>query len=51
MENNENSIKLFEGKNVRTIWNAEQEKWYFSVFYIIGILTDNDYQHSRNYWK
>ena len=49
--NNENSIKLFEDKSVRTIWNDEQEKWYFSVVDIIAILTDNDYQHSRNYWK
>jgi len=48
---NENSIKLFEDKSVRTIWNDEQEKWYFSVVDIISILTDNDYQKSRNYWK
>ena len=49
--NNENSIKIFENKNVRTLWNDEQEKWYFSVVDIIAILTDNDYQHARNYWK
>ena len=49
--NNENSIKLFEDKSVRTIWNNEQEKWYFSVVDIVSILTDNDYQHARNYWK
>ena len=49
--NNENSIKLFEDKSVRTIWDDEKEKWYFSVIDIVSILTDNDYQHSRNYWK
>jgi len=49
--NNENSIKIFENKSVRTLWNDEQEKWYFSVVDIIAILTDNDYQHARNYWK
>ena len=49
--NNENSIKLFEDKSVRTIWNNEQEKLYFSVVDIVSILTDNDYQHARNYWK
>jgi len=49
--NNENSIKLFEDKSVRTIWNDEQEKWYFSVVDIISILTDNDYQTGRKYWK
>ena len=38
--NNENSIKLFEDKSVRTIWNDEQEKWYFSVVDIIAILTN-----------
>ena len=49
--NNENSIKIFENKNVRTLWNDEQEKWYFSIVDVVGILTDNDYQHARNYWK
>jgi len=49
--NNENSIKIFENKKVRTLWNDEQEKWYFSIVDVVGILTDNDYQHARNYWK
>ena len=46
-----NSIKLFEDKNVRVAWNDEQEKWYFSVVDVVAVLTDNDYQKSRNYWK
>ena len=46
-----NSIKLFENKNVRVAWNDEQEKWYFSVVDIIAVLTDNDYQAGRKYWK
>ena len=50
MEEN-NSIKLFENKNVRVAWNDEQEKWYFSVVDIIAVLTDNDYQAGRKYWK
>ena len=50
MEEN-NSIKLFENKNVRVAWNDEQEKWYFSVVDIIAALTDNDYQAGRKYWK
>lgn len=50
MEEN-NSIKLFEDKNVRVAWNETEEKWYFSVVDVVGILTDNDYQKSRNYWK
>ena len=49
--NEENNIKIFEDKTVRTLWSEEEEKWYFSVIDIIGILTDNDYQHARNYWK
>ena len=48
----ENSIKLFEQKQVRTHWEADQEKWYFSIIDIIGILTDQPtYQGARNYWK
>lgn len=49
--NNENSIKLFENKSVRTVWDDEQEKWYFSVVDVVSILTDNDYQAGRKYWK
>lgn len=47
----ENKIKVFESKQVRTLWNAEEEEWYFSVVDIVAILTDNDYQGARNYWK
>ena len=50
MEQN-NSIKLFEDKNVRVAWNEDEENWYFSVVDVVGILTDSDYQKSRNYWK
>ena len=46
-----NEIKLFEGKKIRAKWNDEQEKWYFSVVDVIAVLTDNDYQKLRNYWK
>lgn len=46
------SIKLFEDKNIRTLWDDVTEKWYFSVHDIIAILTDQpDYQKVRNYWK
>ena len=45
------SIKLFEDKNIRTLWDETQEQWYFSVVDIISVLTDSDYQHARNYWK
>ena len=45
-------IHKFENKQVRSHWNAEQEKWYFSIVDVVSILTDQtDYQAARNYWK
>ncbi|MCM1194400.1 MAG: Bro-N domain-containing protein [Firmicutes bacterium] len=47
-----NKIKVFESKQVRTVWDAEAEEWYFSVVDIVSALTDSvDYQAARNYWK
>ena len=45
------ALKLFEDRKVRTVWDDEQEKWYFAVVDVVGILTENDYQEARNYWK
>lgn len=45
----QNAIQLFEEKKVRTIWDAEQEKWYFSIVDVIGILTESP--NPNNYWK
>ena len=42
---------LFDGKEIRSIWDSEKEDYYFSVVDVIGALTDNDYEKSRNYWK
>ena len=42
---------LFEGKEVRSVWNSEKEEYYFSVVDVIAILTDNEYSKARNYWK
>ena len=36
-----NAIKLFEEKRVRTIWDDQQEKWYFSVVDVVSVLTDS----------
>lgn len=48
----ENSIKVFEQKQVRTHWDSDLEKWYFSVIDIIAVLTDQqNFQAARNYWK
>ena len=50
MEEN-NSLKLFEDRNIRVAWNDTKEEWYFSVVDIVAVLTDNDYQAGRKYWK
>jgi hypothetical protein len=47
-----NEIRLFEQRQVRAVWDEENEKWWFSVLDIIGILTEQpDYGKVRNYWK
>lgn len=45
----ETAIKLFEDKQVRSIWDAEQEKWYISIVDVIEILTGTD--RPRKYWS
>jgi hypothetical protein len=47
--NPQNSIKLFESKQVRSLWDSEQEKWYISIVDVIEILTGSP--NPRNYWK
>jgi hypothetical protein len=48
----ETAIKLFEQKQVRSVWNEEEEKWYFSIVDVISIFTDQiTHQGARNYWK
>lgn len=43
------AIKIFEEKKVRTLWDDETEKWYFSVIDVIAVLTDSD--NPRRYWS
>ena len=45
----ENKIKVFENKNIRTVWNEEEEDWYFSVVDLIEILTGTECP--RKYWN
>ena len=45
----ENAIKLFQDQRVRVEWDNEQEKWFFSIVDIIGVLTDS--VNPNNYWK
>ena len=45
-------LKLFENQKVRTAWDDQEEKWYFSIVDVCGVLTDQpDYDHAKNYWK
>ena len=37
----ENSIQLFGNMQIRTQWDAEREKWYFSIVDIVAVLTDS----------
>ena len=43
-----NEIKLYENKAIWSVWDNEQEKWYFSVVDVVGVLTEN--ANSNNYW-
>ena len=46
------AIQLFENKQIRVVWDAEKEKYYFSVVDIVRVLTESaDYQTARKYWK
>jgi len=45
----ETAIKLFNDRKIRTHWDEEQEKWYFSIVDVVGVLTDSP--NPNNYWK
>ena len=63
MENKENSgnreaanhkisIRFFDDREVRAVWDDAQAKWFFSVVDIVGVLrAETDYAKNRNYWK
>ena len=49
---NKVSIRFFDDKEVRAVWDDEKAKWWFSVLDIIGVLRgEDDYKKNRNYWK
>ena len=49
MEKSISKIKVFENKNVRTVWNEEEEDWYFSVIDVVEILSGTE--RPRKYWN
>jgi len=52
MSNKKISIRFFDNREVRAIWDEENAKWWFSVLDIVAVLTDqDDYTKTRNYWK
>ncbi len=45
-------VKIFDSSKIRVVWDDEQEKYFFSVVDVVGVLTESvDYQLARNYWK
>jgi len=51
-DNTKISIRFFDDREVRAIWDEENNKWWFSVLDIVAVLIDqDDYTKTRNYWK
>lgn len=46
---NISEIKLFENRQVRTLWNKEEEQWYFSIVDVVAVLTDS--KDPQAYWR
>ena len=52
LSNRKISIRFFDDREVRALWDDENAKWWFSVLDIVALLTDqDDYTKTRNYWK
>lgn len=43
------SLQLFEDKKVRSVWNEQEEKWYFSIVDVCAILTES--KDAAAYWR
>ncbi|MWB93950.1 hypothetical protein GON26_06220 [Flavobacterium sp. GA093] len=43
------SVQLFEEKKVRTVWNKDEEKWYFSIIDVVSVLTESI--NATAYWR
>ena len=44
----QNKVQLFNDKKIRSVWDSEEEQWYFSVIDVIAVLTDS--VNLRDYW-
>ena len=48
----ENKLKIFQDHSVRTHWDEDQEKWFFSIVDVVAILTEQrNFQTARKYWN
>ena len=45
----QNAIKLFETKQIRSLWDSDEGKWYFSIIDVIEVLAESD--RPRKYWS
>lgn len=46
------SIRFFNDREVRAVWDEDHSKWWFSVLDIVGAINEqDDYEKNRNYWK
>ena len=45
----QNTIKVFEEKSVRTVWDSDKRGWYFSIVDVVEVLTDSP--NPRKYWS
>ncbi len=43
-----NEIKIYENKEIKSVWDNEKEEWYFSVIDVVAVLTDS--KNPRDYW-
>lgn len=49
---NKVSVRFFNDREVRAVWNEADSRWFFSVLDVVGVLRDEDnYEKNRNYWK
>lgn len=46
---NKNSIKLFQDKKIRAVWDENKEEWFFSVIDVVGILSESE--NPKRYWS
>ena len=53
MKNKLETLKnLFEGNEIRSIWDEEKEEWYFSIVDVVRVLTEQpDTRHAAKYWS